>query len=168
MTVRACALPEAALLRSYAEAGAYTDCYGTDVARPVSLAEYLDAFYNSRLFRIERLILAWFVSRPSTDAQARELAAGTRDRYAAWNVEARAADQLLMCDFMGRTRSWLMRDYDSERQSTRLYFGSALVPSVGRRSGKASMGLPFRALLGFHVLYSRMLLRAAAARLTAR
>ncbi len=163
--IQACELPADALLRKYLHDGAYADCYFTDVARPVSQAEYVEAFYTSGVFRIERTLLAWFVSRPSTDLQARNLAAGTLDAYAAWSVEARTPDQLLLCDFMGRTRSWLMSNTDTHRQTTRLYFGSAVVPAINRRTGKASMGFVFRALLGFHKLYSRILLRAAASRL---
>jgi hypothetical protein len=36
-----------------------------------------------------------------------------------------------------------------------------VVPVVDRRTGKAAMGFAFRALLGFHRVYSRVLLRAA-------
>jgi hypothetical protein len=48
---------------------------------------------------------------------------------------------------------------------TRLYFGSAVVPVVDAKSGQPTLGFAFRALLGFHKLYSRVLLRAARARL---
>ena len=95
------------------------------------------------------------VARPSRDAEARELASGQRQQFAAWSVEGRAPGQLLMCDFAGSTRSWLMAA--PAGQGTRLYFGSAVV--------RARQGGMFRALLGFHKLYSRILLRAAAARL---
>jgi hypothetical protein len=37
----------------------------------VTLAEYVNAFYTTRVFRLERIILKWAVSRPSTDAQAK-------------------------------------------------------------------------------------------------
>jgi hypothetical protein len=60
------------------------------------------------LFKLERLLLARLVSKSSTDAQAGQLACGTLDSFAAWSVEERREDQLLMCDFPGRTRSWLM------------------------------------------------------------
>lgn len=49
--------------------------------------------------------------------------------------------------------------------TTRLYFGSAVVPVLHKPSGKARMGLGFKALLGFHKLYSLALLSAASARL---
>jgi hypothetical protein len=164
-SVQACELPEHSLLRKYLQGGAFADCYFTDVSQPVTQAEYVEAFYTSAPFKLERLILSWLVSRPSNDAQVRELAAGTLTSFAAWSVEARNARQLLLCDFRGSTRSWLMSVPASNNQGTRLFFGSAVVPSIDRRSGEARMGFAFRALLGFHKLYSRTLLRAAAARL---
>ena len=149
-------LPAAALLQPYRSAGDYTDCFSIEVPRRVSQAAFVEAFYTSALFRLERMVLAWLASRPSRDAEVRELAAGQRTRFAAWSVEGRAHDQLLLCDFQGSTRSWLMTAPGADGHSTRLYFGSAV---VRRRQGKA-----FRALLGLHQLYSRLLLRAAAAR----
>jgi len=68
-----------------------------------------------------------------------------------------------MCDFQSRTRSWLM--VEPGAASTRLYFGSGIVPRVDRRTGEKRMGPGFRALLGFHKLYSRALLATACARL---
>jgi len=161
-SIQACELPSESLLRKYQRDGAYADCYATQIGRRVSHSEYVEAFYTTWLFKLERRLLAWFVSRPSTDAQAAQLAAGGLDSFAAWSVEARAADQLLMCDFQGRTRSWLMVEGG---ESTRLYFGSAVVPVVDARSGVRSMGAAFRLLLGFHKLYSRALLSSARSRL---
>jgi hypothetical protein len=112
-------------------------------------------------------LLAWFVSKPSSDAQARQLAAGELDTFAAWVVEGRSVDQLLMSDFSGRTRSWLMvaAGPGDAPATTRLYFGSAVVPIRDKTSGQPRMGAAFRAMLGFHKLYSRVLLRAACSRL---
>ena len=165
--IQACALPEHALLIKYARGGAYADCYSVEIARSVSHAEYVEAFYTGTLFRLERLLLTWLVSRPSTDAQARELALGRASTFAAWRVEARSTDQLLMCDLSGRTRSWLMVSPVAAggSASTRLYFGSAVVPAADKRSGQARLGFAFKALLGFHKLYSRALLSAARSRL---
>ena len=165
-SIRPAELPSAALLRKYQLGDAYADCYVTEVSRPVSHAEYVEAFYTTALFKLERLLLGWFVAKPSTDAQAAELAAGARDSFAAWSVEGRQADQLLLTDFQGRTRSWLMvaPAAGPGGAGTRLYFGSAVVPRRGR-SGPARMGRAFHLLLGFHKLYSRALLRAAKARL---
>jgi hypothetical protein len=47
--------------------------------------------------------------------------------------------------------------------ATTLYFGSAVVP----QKPHGPMGAGFRALLGFHHLYSRALLRSAVIRLGA-
>lgn len=137
----------------------------TEVARTVSHAEFVEAFYTGGLFKVERFLLRVFISKPSTDLQARQLAAGELNAFAAWRVEARAVDQLLMCDIGGRTRSWLMVAPSEVPGHTRLYFGSAVVPVVDASTGKSSMGFVFKALLGFHKLYSRALLSAAAARL---
>jgi len=160
-------LPEDALLVKYANAGAYTDCYITEIPASVTHAAYVEAFYTTAVFKLERLILAWFVSRPSSDAQARRLAAGELDSFAAWTVEARSVNQLLMCDFQGRTRSWLMVApvQGGGPAATRLYFGSAVVPTVNKATGHADLGATYRALLGFHKLYSRVLLSAARSRL---
>src|SRR5262245_22419080 len=106
--VRACALPPGALLQSYRASGAYADCYAADVPFQASHAAFVEAFYTTAAFRPERLLLAWFASRPSTDAQAAQLGRGEIEKFAAWKVEARAPDQLLLRDFTGRTRSWLM------------------------------------------------------------
>ena len=147
-------LPAGALLQRYRDQGAYTDCFAIDVPGQVAHAAYVEAFYTTAVFKLERLLLALFVARPSRDAEARELACGQRQQFAAWSVEGRAPGQLLMCDYAGSTRSWLMAVPTG--QGTRLYFGSAVV-----RSRQAGM---FRALLGFHKQYSRILLRAAASR----
>lgn len=166
-SIHPCDLPVEALLGKYREGGAYADCYAVDVSPPVTQAAYVEAFYTSAVFKIERLLLAWFLSRPATDQQARLLANGHLDAFAAWTVEGRSANQLLLCDFQGRTRSWLMSApvEVNGAPGTRLHFGSAVVPVVDRRTGQATMGFLFRALLGFHKLYSRILMRAAISRL---
>ena len=132
-----------------------------DVPGTVTHARFVEAFYTSWLFRVERAILAAAARRPSTDADVRALAAGASERFAAWTVEARAADQLLLSDMQGSTRSWLM--VAPGPATTTLYFGSAVVPRRARSAGEAPrMGWLFRALLGFHALYSRALLSLAA------
>lgn len=159
------AWPAQAFLRDYVRDGTYADAYFLDLPAAVSQAEFVAAFYTTGLFRIERRILAWLVARPSSDAQARELAAGARAQFAAWRVERQDGEQLLLCDFQGRTRSWLMAvSGGAGAGGSRLWFGSAVVPVAGR-SGRPRLGLAFSALLGFHALYSRLLLRAAARRL---
>jgi hypothetical protein len=158
--------PDGALLDRYRGGGGYTDCFVAVVPDRVTQTAYIEAFYTTALFKLERLVLALLVSRPSTDDEARRLAAGETERFAAWTVEAREADQILLCDFMGSTRSWLMSVADPAAPSptTRLYFGSAIIP----RKGAAGLGVGFRAMVPFHRLYARALLKAAARRLMAR
>jgi hypothetical protein len=163
--VRPSELPPDALLRRYRDGGGYADAYLTEVPLAVSQAEFVEAFYTTWLFRLERWVLAVFARRPSTDGDARALADGSRNDFAAWQVEAREPGQLLLTDMLGRTRSWLMCEPVADGRSTRLYFGSAVVPVTDRRTGQRRMGWLFRALLGFHHLYSRALLGAAARRL---
>jgi len=164
--VQAGELPQDALLRKYRQAGAFTDCYFIDVPRSVSQAAYVEAFYTPPLFKIERLVLTLIVRRPSTDLQAKQLANGELNTFAAWRVEGRSADQLLMCDYLGKTRSWLMSVHTDVKgeQHTRLYFGSAVVPKRERADRKEAFSFTFHALSGFHAMYSRALLRAACAR----
>ena len=159
-------LPHNALLRRYQVSGAYTDCYVTRIAQGVSLAAYVEAFYTTPLFRLERLILKWLVARPSTDEQARLLGTGSLATFAAWTVESRDADQLLLCDLHGRTRSWLMvvPITNGEGSGTLLHFGSAVTP-LPDREGRMKRGKTYDALLGCHKLYSRLLLAAARSRL---
>ena len=161
-------LPEGALLKPYAQTeGCYTDCYALDFPRSVDLADFVTAFYTTPLFKLERIILRFAVSRPSTDDHARMVATGEAERFAAWNVEGRSTDQLLMCDMAGRTRSWFKTEpVDGEADGkTRLFFGSAVVPRSDEDGRDGGLGFVFSALLGFHKLYSRALLYSAGKRL---
>lgn len=169
-SVEACDLPAGCLLGRYRANGAFTDCYCTVVPAPVSLDSFVEAFYTSALFRVERTLLGWFAARPSTDQQARALAAGESSSFSAWSVEDRSDQDLLLADFTGRTKSWLMVapvGRSGGLGQTRLFFGSAVVPRQDNESEKPGMGFVFHALLGFHKQYSRMLLRAARARVLA-
>lgn len=149
-------LPDDAFLRRYFDApGTYTDCFMVTVPRTITLPQFVEAFYTAPLFRCERVILKLAAKRPSTDRDAADIANGMTERFAAWNVEARNATQLLMCDMAAKTRSWFMtRD---EERGTRLYFGSAVTanPQTG------DLGFLFNLLLPFHKLYSRALLTGA-------
>jgi hypothetical protein len=166
--IRPGVLPAHALLARYRDVGGFTDCWVTDLSRPVTHADYVEAFYTTTLFGIERRLLAWFASSPSSPADARLLADARSDAFAAWTVEARATDQLLLQDFTRRTRSWLMVEPLADDRGTRLYFGSAVVPRHRGQHGEqghGSMGIAFHALSGFHAIYSRSLLAAARSRL---
>ncbi len=159
----ACALPPDALLTVYGEdARHFTDCYVVEVAGPVSLSEFVTAFYTTRLFRVERLILSLVLGARASDADAADLANGKASRYSAWSVEGRRETQLLMCPVDGRTRSWFMATPgDDAGAASRLYFGSAVLNAP--KSGLTAF--MFKALLGFHKLYSLALLSSARAKL---
>ena len=74
-------------------------------------------------------------------------------RFAVWDVIYRDADQILLQDRSGATRSWLAV------QDRRLLFGSGVRASGGQPS------LTVRLLLPLHRVYARALLRAAVRRL---
>lgn len=156
------ALPGNSLLQRFVDSGDYTDCFVTRIDIDVTFPAYVEAFYTTTVFKAERLLLKWFVSRPSTDSEARALADNASNEFAAWRTLDRADDQILLMDLHGRTCSWLMLAPAGE--GSLLYFGSAVIRSVKTTSGRR-MGWTYRALLGFHRLYSRILLRAARARL---
>jgi len=160
-------LPEEALLHQYLQDGHYTDCFSIDISQSVTHSQYVAAFYTTLLFKIERFILRWAVSKPSTDVEAVQLAGKQRSSFAAWVVEARNNDQLLLCDFQGRTRSWLMVEPVPQEQApwTRLYFGSAVVRNRKSDSRQNSSKFGFSALLSLHRLYSIALLYSAKKRL---
>lgn len=157
-------VPAQSLLGRYVAAGAYADCYVTELPFAVAHAQFVQAFYTTRLFKLERFILGVFAARPSTDEQVVLLAEGSATSFAAWTVEARAPNEIVLA--AGRTRSWLMVAQGSNSTNgTRLYFGSAVVPHRSSSGDRGSMGLLFTALLGFHKAYSRALLAAARSRL---
>ncbi len=156
-------VPAHALHAHYASKGAYLDCYATGIEQVVTHAQFIEAFYTTWLFRLERWILAWSVRKPSTDAQARELSLAQREAFAAWTMEARDENQLLMCDFLGHTRSWLM--VAPRESGTTLYFGSVVTSRTDPRTGEQALGRTYRLLLGFHKLYARALLAAARGKL---
>jgi hypothetical protein len=167
-------LPEESLLARYQREGAFTDCYAVDVTAAVTLQSYVAAFYTTFVFKLERLILQWALSKPSTDAQAAQLAAGTVAQFSAWRVEQRTASQLLMSDVKDRTRSWLMvaplaaTPGAAAGTRTRLYFGSAIIPVLDPRTGQPRLTGGFQALQGIHHVYSQVLLHSARTRLGVR
>jgi len=163
-------LPASSLLAELRLRGSYTDGFSLTVARDVSLAQFVEAFYTTPLFKAERAVLRLLAGRASSDIEARELGQGSRETFAVWRVTERQAQQILLTDETGRTSSWLMVEQQPSPGGavTRLYFGSAITPRSNRLQGPG--GPPqfspvFHALLGLHKVYSRQLLQAAAARL---
>ena len=150
-------LPDETLLGRYAEPPHYTDAFSASVAGRVPLERWVRSFYTTPLFRCERLVLA-AVRLGSTDTELDAMLEGRASRFAAWTVEDRRADELLMCDVNGRTRSWFKVGANTD-DTTRVWFGSAVLASDD--------ALPFgyRLLLPAHRVYSRRLLAAAVRRL---
>ncbi|MCC7119905.1 MAG: hypothetical protein IT310_15375 [Anaerolineales bacterium] len=158
--VKKCLPPKNSLLEKYSVQGNYVDCYVATIDKQVSFSEYVFAFYTTWLFKMERLILKWLANKPSTDLQARQLSNHEINHFAAWTVEARIENEFLVCDFASSTRSWLM--IEKAEAGTKLYFGSAVVP---KKSG-AELGQIFVLLLGFHQMYSILLLYFAKQKLS--
>jgi hypothetical protein len=150
-------VPETSFLGAYARKLAFTDCYSTTVPGNTSLPEFIEAFYTTPLFKIERWLLAKALNIQSRDEDASKLARKELTRFSAWKVENRSDSEILLD--AGQTRSWLsVSPQSAVKSETTLLFGSAVVPL--RPGGK--FGLAFYALLGFHRLYSRLLLASAA------
>ena len=151
--------PAGSLIAPFAEKEAhYVDAFRQDTGEDVRLSDYIAAFYTTPLFRAERAVLRLTARAPSSDADATALAAGVSDTFAIWTVEARRDDEILLADRSGRTKSWL------HVAPGQVWFGSVVVPVA--RGGTLTLGPVFHALLGFHQIYSRLLLRSAVARVT--
>ena len=160
LRIQATSPPDGSLIApDVARSGSYTDAFRAVVAPPVSLPDFIAAFYATRLFSAERQILR-LAGWTSTPGEIAELADGTRTAFAAWRVAARRPDEILLADTTGRTRSWLHAA--PSEHGTALWFGSVIVP----RPGRDSLGPAMRALIGPHRVYSRLLLAAAARDLT--
>jgi len=162
-------LPPRSLLAQCISPGDYADCLAVDVPGAISLGTFVQAFYTSAAFRPERMVLR-LIGRGSNDADVRALADGSADDFAAWDVEARGADELLLRDFRHRTRSWLRVEQLAEPVSdatpgspaTRLTFGSGVMHPKGTASGGGRL---FRMLLPIHKIYAMLLLKSAAKQL---
>ncbi len=164
MTPSQTPLPQDSLLARLAEErGAFADAYTLRLPRAVTLAEFVEAFYTTRLFKLERALIALLLRKPSSDAMARAVARGEGERLAVWTIEARERDELLMHEDSGATRSWFK--VEAAAGATTLWFGSAVVPRRKSPASEPRFSWVFHALLGFHRLYSRALLAAAARRL---
>lgn len=155
LSIEKCSPPKNTFLENYLLTGNYVDCYVTIIDKQASFSEFIFAFYTTWLFKTEALILKYTVRKPSSDFEAKQLANAEIDKFAAWTVEARSENELLMCDFVSRTRSWFMVEQVEDK--TKLYFGSAVVP---KKRGEG-LGFIFILLLGFHQIYSVLLLYSA-------
>ena len=137
----------------------YTDCYFVDVPAKIVLSEFIAAFFNTPLFRLERLMLASVASKPTSAKDVTNIAEGKSDVFAVWSGECRDEYQLLMSVADGPIRSWWMVSPKNDNQEySRLYFGSVYLPKSVSSVGEPKMGAIFHIFLSFHKLYSRTLL----------
>ena len=137
--------------------GRYGDCFSVVIERPVTFADFVYSFYTSPVFRVERRLLG-YAGAGAGNSDARALADGRSSAFAIWYVAQRTADQLLMGDRYGRTRSWF-RVAPLGGETTLLLFGSAIAASSDPRNSRRTP--VFRLLLTFHVAYSQLLLHSA-------
>jgi hypothetical protein len=152
LSIEKCSASKNTFLEKYLIDGNYVDCYSTTIDKQISFTEFIFAFYTTWLFKVEAFILKYTVRKPSSDIEAKKLSNAEIDKFAAWTVENRNEKELLMCDFVSRTRSCFMVEQLEDK--TKLYFGSAVVP---KKRG-AGLGFIFIILLGFHQVYSILLL----------
>jgi hypothetical protein len=166
--VQPCPVPDDSLLAVHAglTPGSYADAFFVDVPGSVPLSDLVAAFYSSRMIAPELFLIGALFNRPSSRNQALQLGRGEIEAFSAWRVHQRTDDQVLMRETLSdKTRSWMRVQPAAGGVGTRLYFGSAVLP-VGRRAdGAPRMSGLFHALLGFHRLYSRLLLASARTRL---
>ena len=156
-------VPEQSLLKPYDDMeGCSADCFETLISGAFGFADYVEAFFTTPLFRAERWILGWAISKPSRDAEIRALAQGNGNGFAAWEVEDRGPHQLLLTVTNGSVRTWLMMiPAQAPDTTTKLLFGSAVLP----KPETGEKGFIYKALGGFHIIYSKLLLWSAKRRM---
>jgi hypothetical protein len=67
------------------------DCYSLEIDGKVSLEEFVEAFFTSQVFQVERMVLPV----ASTDEQARQFARGTTADFATWRAVGRTEGEFL-------------------------------------------------------------------------
>ncbi|MEL6648775.1 MAG: hypothetical protein AAFQ05_13995 [Pseudomonadota bacterium] len=160
--VVAALLPQDSLLHACAtRPGSYTDCFEaavpTDGTPDRAFERFVFLFFDSWLFRVERMILRFAGKAPKAGTDPIALARGEVAHFAAWTVDARRAQELLMSVHHTPIRTWLSVAKDGDQM--RLRFGTALLAQ--ETSGRVHWG--FRATIRAHRLYAKLLLKAAAA-----
>jgi hypothetical protein len=143
----------------------YHDCFRICVRGRVPLQQFVVAFYTSWLFRFERAVPRILLAIPSSDADVYALAQGTHDTFAAWYVGGAHTDRATHVRSLRAHALMFLVGPDGDG-GTELCFGSAVV-GQRRANGSFVMSPLSRALLGFHELYSQLLLQAAARSLAA-
>ncbi len=155
MIARAVAVPRDALLAGYVDRdGTYTDCFEVMHPMEADLSAFIEAFYSTWLFRLERVVLSVALRKRITHSDVKALAQGA-DHFAVWQVEKRDEAQILLCDNAGATRSFLAVA-PKDGGVTRLLFGSAV---IARTDG--TLAPIVRISTPLHRFYAKSLLRLA-------
>jgi hypothetical protein len=142
-------------MQTYVGQGAtYTDCFEVMSPAAVTLPDFIEAFYTTWLFKLERLVLSIVLRRRIRDADVRAMAMGG-DSFAVWGVEARDDAQILLHDQMWHTRSYLAVALQ-KGGGTRLIFGSAVVAPDDKPLGRL-----VQITTPLHRFYSKALLLLA-------
>ena len=168
MSLHSGSAPEGALIRRYTtNPGGYSDRFYVDIPADVTLSDYILAFFSTPIFRMERLILNLVPSGRSNEQCVLDLASGTGDKMAGWKTEKRDENQLLLAVGDGPIRTWLMvqgtqSSETTPTKTTRLYFGSAVLPTSMTKDGHPKLAIVFKLFSGLHIFYSRLLLWWAA------
>ncbi len=148
--------PDAALTAYQAREGCHTDCFFIDVPGTLTLQTYIELFFDTWLFRLERRILALTGFGPAGLPEIQALASGQTETFAAWTVEIRTPTQILMNVAKSPIRTWLQ--VEPTPTGARLYFGSAVLPNPkSNRINRLTT-----ALTPLHLIYAKSLLGAAA------
>lgn len=159
--VRSGTIPTTSLLYEYETVkGGYCDCYVVDTQGDANLQNYISVFFETWIFKLELKLLSLFGLNRDRPDQVKQLAEGCVKTFAAWKVEGRTENDLLLAVGTGPIRTWLRVEAHSEN-AVRFYFGSALLPLRTDRNGHPRLDAISMVLLPFHKLYSRILLRAA-------
>ncbi len=179
MSVTPISVPPGSLLAEFGAPDAYRDCFAREVAEVVKLPQLIERFYCSAAFRPERVLLG-LIKRGASSEDARRLARGEIDEFAAWKVVSRKdANNGLVAEHgepeyslseRARTPALeakiynhaqiLLRDF---RGATASWLAVEPLPGDGTRLlfgswvGQPDRGL-VKALMPFHRLYSKVLL----------
>ncbi|MBE7636584.1 hypothetical protein GUA87_06980 [Sneathiella sp. P13V-1] len=159
--VRKSPLPDPSFMQLYKDTlGCQVDCFCVEVPTPITMEQYITAFFDSPVFKLERFILKIAAKSPTTRQGVENLASGKSDQFAMWKVEQRSENELLLAVQNSPIRTWLTLR-PGEDDTTHLYFGSAVLPEETDKLGNPRTGFLFRALGWFHEGYSKVLLWAA-------
>ncbi|MFT6557059.1 hypothetical protein [Sneathiella sp.] len=155
-------IPDSSYMQVYDKTpGCQTDAFCFKVDFSVSLEHFIHAFFDSPIFRLERLLIRILTRKQAGLIQVKKLASGTEKTFAVWQVAKRSNREILMKVGTGPIRSWLAA-YPDQEGRTSLYFGSAVLPTKGGKNGSQQVGFLFQATAWFHEFYSRLLLQSAA------